>query len=312
MKTYNVLVTGHNSMIGRATCKDLHEKGYMVTHLPRGSFDLTDSSISQIDCPVNIDCIIHLAGHNGGLAYNASHPSVIYNKTVQMGLNVINLAVNNNINKIIFIVPSCALEPSENEVDEKALFTGRPHPSVECHGMAKRAVVEAGRQWEKQFGGKFITVICQNSFGPHDNFKESGKVVSGLISKFVNAKEQNLESVSIWGNGSPLREFIYCKDVGKGLVNILENYNSSEPIILNSGYEISIRDLALKIKEIVGYTGKLTFDTSKPNGQMRKSMSTKRTKELLKLEITDFDVALKETVDWYIESRKNEQLVSNS
>jgi GDP-L-fucose synthase len=312
MRDSNILVTGYNSMIGKATVEELVKNHYMATHLPRGAFDLTDSYVSGINLSKKVDCIIHLAGHNGGLAYNASHPSVIYNRTVQMGLNVINLAVNNNIAKIIFIVPSCALEPSENEVDENSLFTGRPHPSVECHGMAKRAVVEAGRQWEKQFGGKFITVICQNSFGPYDNFKESGKVVSGLISKFVNAKEHNLESVSIWGNGSPLREFIYCKDVGKGLVNVLEHYDSSEPIILNSGYEISIRDLALKIKEMVGYNGKLTFDTSKPNGQLRKSMSTKKTRELLKLEITDFDVALKETIDWYIESRKNEQRISNS
>lgn len=310
MENKKILVTGHNSMIGRATVNKLIEN-YDVVMLERNLFDLTDSRVSETELP-KTDCIIHLAGHNGGISYNESNPSDIYNKTVQMGINVINLAIKNEIKKIVFIVPSCALEPSNETVDENALFSGRPHPSVACHGMAKRAVVEAGKHWAKQHSGKFVTVICQNSMGPYDNFKSSGKVVSGLISKFVNAIENNLPEVIIWGTGEPKREFIYCKDVASGIVEIMEKYNDDRPLILNSGYEISIKDLALKIKDITGYCGDVVFDITKPDGQMRKSMCTKRTKELLDINFTDFDVALKETIDWYMESRKNEINSCNS
>ena len=305
----NILVTGSTSMIGRQTLSALVKNGFNAVPLPR-AYDLTYGNWATEF--KNIDCIIHLAGYNGGIAYNDQYPLNIFDKTVRMGLNVISLAIKNNINKIIFIVPSCALAPSQEQVDESAFYRGRPHKSVACHGMAKRTVAEAGLHWAKQYGGKFVTVIGQNSFGPHDNFEESGKVVSGLISKIVKAKKDNLPETVIWGTGSPLREFIYCKDMANGLVEVLKKYEEDYPIILNSGYEISILDLAYKISKIVGYEGMIVCDTSKPDGQMRKSMSTKRMKEFLNVEITDFDIALQETVDWFLEKVKNEQPISNS
>jgi GDP-L-fucose synthase len=302
-----VLVTGSESMIGKQVVKKLIDERFCIEEFPHDdSHDLLDSySTDKIFIEASPDYVIHLAGKNGGIDMNSKIPAEIFYKTVTMGLNVINASVKAGVKKIIFIVPSCALNPDAVEASENDLYEGRPHISVECHGLAKRAVEAYGRQVEKQYGIKFVTCIANNSFGPFDNFSSGGKVISGMIKKFYEAKKNNEPSLTLWGTGKPLREFIYCKDIAEGLIQVMKIYNIYSPINLTSDYEISIKDLAYKIKDIIGYNGVIIFDTAKQDGQMRKKMNSDKMKKYLDFAITDFDVALKETIDWYISTLEN-------
>lgn len=300
-----VLVTGSTSMIGTQVVKLLKEEGKDVFEFPHNrNFDLLDyDSTESHFLKYYPDVVIHLAGKNGGLAMNQEMPTTIFYNTVTMGLNVINASVAVGVKKFIFIVPSCALDPNTSEACEDDLYRGLPHPSVECHGGAKRAVETYLRQAEKKFGMKAVTCIANNSFGPLDNFSSGGKVISGMIKKFHDAKMKKEKEVILWGTGQPLREFIYCKDIARGLVDIVDIDNIPSPINLTSDYEISIFDLAYKIKNFVGYDGDIIFDTSKPDGQMRKKMSSVKMKQYLNIEITPFDEALQETINWFIGQR---------
>jgi GDP-L-fucose synthase len=300
-----ILITGHNSMIGRSLV-DLLNKDELV--LPnREEFDyrhLCDTDyIIRENKPEEV---YMLAGVNGSISFNSTNKYDIFKDTIQIGLNTIDSCVKYGVKKVLFIVPSCALQPSDEESFEEDLKLGNPHPSVACHGVAKRVVNICGEYAREQHGLNFITVICQNSFGPHDRFDPvRGKVVSNLIKRFVDAKNNNDSEIVIWGSGKVLREFIYCKDVSKSLIQLMSDYNEAEPINLTSNFEISIKELAEKIKDIVGYEGGLVFDTSKPDGQMRKKLNSARMSKYVKIDFTDFDIALKETVDWYLENKND-------
>lgn len=309
----NILITGANSMIGRQITQVIDESKYNIFPINKEDLDLlVAEDVKSEFMNIKPDIVLHLATRSGGISENLRIPFDIYNETLRMGINVINASLDVNLEKFVFIVPSCALNPESSELFEKDLYEGKPHPSVECHGMAKRAVECAGRMANKQFGLNFVTCIANNSFGPYDRFSTGGKVISGMIQKFYNAKINNNPYVELLGTGKPLREFIYCKDVAQGLYQVIESTENFSPINLTSDYEISIHDLAYKIKNIINYEGDILFDSSKPDGQMRKKMNSDKMRQYLDINITDFDVALKETIDWYVESRKNEQLVSNS
>lgn len=300
-----VLVTGSKSMVGRATIEKLKEKNYDVIGASREDCDFLQlDQVRGLFTANKPDVCISLVGHNGGINFNNKYPFDIYAQTTLTGINTVLSCVENNVDKIIFVVPSCALNPSDDMSTEYDLYSGQPHQSVACHGLAKRSVVDALYFASKQYQISTNIVIGQNSFGPFDRFDdERGKVVSGLIRRIVNAKINREDSVVIWGTGKPLREFLYCKDFGAGLVSVLESTNVKRDICITSGYEISIRDLAEKIKLFSGYEGELIFDETKPDGQMRKRLSRDMMDNCLDFAITDFDVALKETIDWYISTK---------
>jgi nucleoside-diphosphate-sugar epimerase len=300
-----VLVSGGNSMIGRATIEKLKEKNYDVVGVSRQDCDFLQlDQVRSLFVAHKPDIYISLVGTNGGISYNKNYPFDIYAQTTLTGMNGVLACIENGVKKILYIVPSCALNPSEYTSIEQDLYYGRPHQSVECHGLAKRSVVDCINFAVRQYGNSGLwanIIIGQNSFGPYDRFDdERGKVVSGLIRRIVQAKINREDSVVIWGTGKPLREFLYCKDFAAGIVSTLESENVKRDIIITSGYEISIKELAEKIKLFSGYEGELVFDTTKQDGQMRKRLSREMMDNCLDFTITDFDVALKETIDWYI------------
>lgn len=306
-----VLVTGSKSMIGRATIEKLKEKNYDVVGASREDCDFLQlDQVRGLFTAHKPDIHISLIGMNGGISYNKNYPFDIYAQTTLTGINSVLACVENGVKKILYIVPSCALNPSEDISNEQDLYYGRPHQSVECHGLAKRSVVDCINFAVRQYGNTGLwanIIIGQNSFGPFDRFDdERGKVVSGLIRRIVQAKINKEDSVVIWGTGKPLREFLYCKDFAAGILSTLESENVKRDIIITSGYEISIKELAEKIKLLSGYDGELVFDTSKQDGQMRKRLSMEIMKNCLNFPITDFDVALKETIDWYISTLEKE------
>ena len=299
----SVLVTGGTSMIGRHTIDVLEDNGYHVIAPKKEELNLLDNKSTQTFLydlydkflgPSPKYCI-HLAGWNGGIEWNKRYPYTIFDRTVNMMLNLTRYMPNSV--KLVSVISSCAYPDFGNEMEEGSLWLGPANKTVECHGHAKRMFDTINRCLNKQFGHKAVSAIVNNSFGPYDSYHpDKTKVVGALIRKFVEAEQKSQSEVICWGTGQPLREFIYAKDVAVGLVKIMEGYEDSDkPINLTSGQEISIKGLTEMIAECVGYTGNIVWDTTKADGQMRKKLKQSQ----LQFPITPFKQALHETIEWY-------------
>lgn len=306
-----VAVTGADSMIGRAVIEKLKKYNAKIRPIPHRAYDLmdekqasmalypyiynSDNTIPRTDC-----FLIHLATSSGNIGFNQKYPADVYYNTTKINLLTLHYAHKHNYTKVVSVISSCAIGESREELLESDLWIGPPNETVECHGLAKRTLDAYSRMLRKQNGFNAVTCILQNSFGPYDSVDlNKTKVVMSLIKKYVDAKRQNLPEVVNWGTGSPLREFVYCKDAAEGIIQTLMCYNEETPINIASDEEVSIRDLSDLIKYLVGYTGKIVWDTTKADGQMRKKLNTKKMHTYLDLKFTNLSDALKETIKWY-------------
>lgn len=322
LRNKTIALTGPSSMLGKNISIILEGRGANVLPVPHKNeegnilCDLTQPNSFPYgfwnDGEVN--ALIHLASKSGGILANAKEPYEIYRQTMLMGINVFdeciyyNTKLGGKLEKIVFVISSCALCPSDETSYEDDLYQGTPHPSIECHGAAKRGLETLGRQLQKQYGIEFVSCIGQNSFGAFDKFNLGGKVIGGIIQRMFDAKENGDLFFDCYGSGKPLREFLYAPDFAEGVVQVLERYSDVSPINLTSGTEISIGDLAHLIAEIIGYEGNIQFDTSKPDGQMRKRLSKEKMDQYLDVPITNLKEALTETISWYSDNRNKENL----
>jgi len=212
LENKRVLVTGGTSMIGRSIIQNLKEFQVKVDNVPHSECNLLDyEQIFQRIEQFKPDYVIHAAGWNGGIEWNKTYPATIYHRTALMALNVFEAAsLQPNIKKIVGILASCSYpDMSTPAYQEKDLWNGKPNPTVECHGLAKRIQADFGRQITKQFNIPCISCILNNCYGPYDSFHPAKtKVVGALIRRIVEAKQQNLSDITCWGTGAPLREFI--------------------------------------------------------------------------------------------------------
>jgi GDP-L-fucose synthase len=310
MTIKRVLVTGGKSMIGRAIVKNLISRNICVNSMSHEQCDLLnyDETYNYINDYMP-DCVIHAAGWNGGIEWNKLYPATIYYRTALMALNVYqSCAMVSSVKKVLGLLASCSYpDMSTSEYSETELWQGKPNPTVECHGLSKRIIADFGRQVSKQYPTiKCVSCIVNNSYGPYDSFNPNKtKVVGALIKKIVEAKQRNLESIVCWGTGKPLREFIYSQDVGNAVVKCLLEYNNVQyPINITSGEEVSIKELTLIICDIVGYNGNVLWDTNKPDGQMKKSISNKKFQQLFPdFKFTRLRDGLQETIEWYINNK---------
>lgn len=292
-----ILLTGGSSMIGRAIAENLQD--YKVLAPTHRELDLMyKDAIEWVDRTERPDIVIHCAGFNGGIAFNRKYPADIYHNTLYMGLNV--LKACRRAKKIVFLLPSCAYPPHTSEPER--LWEGKPHESVECHGLAKRAIVDYGRMLHKQYGVEFVPICLNNCFGPHSKFDaENSKVVEAFITKFYEAKKANQPTVTCWGTGQTRRSFLYSKDAGRMITELaLHHVNCGVPYNISPSSEITIKQLAEKVKNIMGYEGNIYWDLSKPDGQDAKPMQS-----YFKLGFTPFEDALRETIEWYINERRS-------
>lgn len=298
-----IMVTGASSMIGAAICEQL-EIDNKVDRVLHSECDLLDYK-QVLDRVVRFGPthIVHAAGWNGGISWNKKFPATIYQRTVQMGLNIYTAAIESkyHIEKILGILASCSYPDSAEGVYNPAdLHDGLPNPTVECHGLAKRTLFDYGRQVYKQHGIPCIAAILTNAYGPGDSFHpEKTKVVGALIRKFVEAKQSNTPAVTCWGTGAPKRQLIYSQDAASGIIGALDNYfDYFSPINIGSPDEVSIKELTLLIADIVGYDGKIEWDISKPDGQMRKFIVCDNFCP------TTLEFGLKQTIDWYVDNKE--------
>ena len=251
------------------------------------------------------DVVIHLAAHVGGIGLNQVAPAELFYDNAIMGIMLMHESRKAGVKKFVQIGTICAYpKNTPTPFKEEELWNGYPEDTNAPYGLAKKMLLVQAQAYRKQYGFNAIYLLPVNLYGPGDNFKEdSSHVIPALIKKFVLAKEERKQSVTVWGTGNPTREFLYVEDAARAVVMAMEKHDKPEPINLGSGNEISIRELAFLIQRRTGYKGKVLFDPSKPDGQPRRRLDVSRAKKLFGFEAkTDFDKGLTETIEWYKKS----------
>ena len=251
--------------------------------------------------------IIHLAARVGGIGINREHPAGFFYDNLMMGVELMHQAWQCGTGKFIALGTVCAY-PKFTPVpfQEDDLWNGYPEETNAPYGLAKKMLLVQAQAYRQEYGYNAIFLLPVNLYGPRDNFNPaSSHVIPALIRKCLEAQEQGEQEIVVWGDGSPTREFLYVEDAAEGILLASEKYNGPDPVNLGSGYEISIKDLVEMIARQTGFTGRLVWDTSKPNGQPRRGLNVSRAERLFGFHAsTAFEEGLHRTIEWYRQNRK--------
>jgi GDP-L-fucose synthase len=300
----SVLVTGGAGFLGSRVVEKLKERGCRGVFVPRSrEYDLRErDDIRRAIKDAAPEVIIHLAARVGGIGANRAHPAEYFYDNLMMGVQLLHEAWQAGVDKLVAIGTVCAY-PKYTPVpfDEDHLWDGYPEETNAPYGLAKKMLLVQSQAYRQQYGYNSIFLLPVNLYGPGDNFDpESSHVIPALIKKCVDAVESGDEAVEVWGDGSPTREFLYVDDAAEGILLAAERYNDSLPVNLGSSSEISIKELVEIITRLTGFTGKILWDTTKPNGQPRRKLDTSRAERAFGFRArTDFATGLERTVDWY-------------
>ena len=303
-----VCVTGGAGFLGTHLLANLRAKGAGDIFVPKyEDYDLVQpDDIARMLEDSAPDIIIHLAAHVGGIGANMAKPAEFFYDNLMMGVQLMHQAYQRGVEKFVAIGTICAY-PKFTPIPfkEEHLWDGYPEETNAPYGLAKKMLLVQSQAYRKQYGFNSIYLLPVNLYGPRDNFNpKSSHVIPALIHKCYEAKLNHTTEVVIWGDGSPTREFIYAGDAAEGIVMAAEKYDGPEPVNIGSGMEISIKDLAELIARLIGYEGKLVYDTSKPNGQPRRALDVSRAREYFGFTAKmSFEDGLKQTIDYYISNR---------
>jgi GDP-L-fucose synthase len=299
-----VMVTGGAGFLGRGVVSGLASAGGDVFVPRTRDFDLrTTDGISGALATGKPDIVVHLAAVVGGIGANRAHPGRFFYENAIMGIELMEQSRRAGVEKFVAVGTVCSY-PKHTPVPfrEDDLWTGYPEETNAPYGLAKKMLLVQAQAYREEYGFNAVYLIPVNLYGPEDNFNpETSHVIPALIRKFVEAKEVGAREVECWGTGSPTREFIYVDDAARGIRLATERYDDPDPINLGSGKEISIRDLAEKIRLLVGYEGEIAWDASKPDGQPRRRLDTSRAERAFgfRAEVS-LEEGLRRTVDWYL------------
>jgi GDP-L-fucose synthase len=299
-----VLVTGGAGFLGSKVVEKLEERGCRRIFVPRSrEYDLRDrDDIRRAIKDAAPDMVIHLAARVGGIGANQAHPAEYFYDNLMMGVQLLHEAWRAGVRKFVAIGTVCAY-PKYAPVpfQEDDLWNGYPEETNAPYGLAKKMLLVQSQAYRQQYGYNSIFLLPVNLYGPGDNFDPaSSHVIPALIKKCVGAIERDDDTIEVWGDGSPTREFLYVDDAAEGILLAAERYNDSPPVNLGSGSEISIKELVETIARLTGFTGKILWDTTKPNGQPRRKLDTSRAIRAFGFQAsTDFNTGLSRTVAWY-------------
>ncbi|MSR76469.1 MAG: GDP-L-fucose synthase [Candidatus Ryanbacteria bacterium] len=304
-----ILVTGGAGFLGSFVVEELMRSGVKKENIfiPHSKeYDLRDKAICQ-KVVAGQDVVIHLAANVGGIGYNREKPGELFYDNLMMGAQILDAAHRAGAEKFVGLATICSY-PKFTPVPfrEEDIWNGYPEETNAPYGLAKKMLLVQAQAYRLQYGFSAITLFPVNLYGPRDNFNlDSSHVIPALIRKAIEARDGGKASIEAWGTGTPTREFLYVEDAARAIVLATQKYDKPDPVNLGSGMEISIKDLTEKVCKLVGFTGQIKWDNSKPDGQPRRMLDiSKAEKEFDFRARTNFDEGLAKTIQWY-ESHTN-------
>jgi len=305
---HRVCVTGGAGFLGSFVQETLRLRGAADIFIPHiEDYDLTQrADIERMLADAKPDVIIHLAALAGGIGANRARPAEFFYKNLMMGVPLVHAAWERGIEKFVIIGTICAY-PKFTPVPfkEENLWDGYPEETNAPYGLAKKMLLVQAQAYREQYGFNAIYLLPVNLYGPRDNFNlDTSHVIPALIRKMIEAQQRGDETVTLWGDGSPTREFFYAGDAARGIVMAAERYSGSEPVNLGAGMEISIKDLAKLVAKLTGFDGEIVWDTSKPNGQPRRGLDVSRARDYFGFQAEmPFEEGLRRTIEWFKENQ---------
>jgi GDP-L-fucose synthase len=299
-----VMVTGGSGFLGRHVVAALERHGCPdVVVVRKAQHDLThEPDVIRLFEDARPDIVVHLAAVVGGIGANRESPGRFFYQNVMMGVLTMERARLAGVGKFVGVGTICAY-PKQAPVPflERDLWNGYPEETNAPYGIAKKMLLVQGQAYRQEYGFNAIHLLPVNLYGPHDNFDPSSShVIPALVRKCLEAIEAGADEVVCWGTGNATREFLYVEDCADAIVLAAEQYDRPEPVNLGAGFEISIRDLAELIAELTGFSGRLVFDPTKPDGQPRRSLDVSRARDSFGfVATTDFRTGLARTIEWY-------------
>ncbi|CAN5207821.1 GDP-L-fucose synthase [soil metagenome] len=300
-----VYVAGHRGLVGSALFRRLESAGYerLVTR-SRNELELLDArAVDEFFESEKPEYVFLAAARVGGILANDTYPVEFLQDNLRVQLNVIEAAYRHGVEKLLFLGSSCIYpKHAPQPMKEEYLLTGELEPTNEPYAIAKIAGIELCKSYNRQHGTDYISVMPTNLYGPGDNFDlQTSHVLPALIRKFHDAKERGDESVTVWGTGEPRREFLHVDDLADACVYLMDNYSGSEIVNIGVGEDVSIRELAELVRDVVGYEGGIVHDASKPDGAPRKLLDVSRLRGLGWEAGIPLRKGVEDTYRWYVE-----------
>lgn len=305
-KSSKIYIAGHRGLVGSAIVRKLEEKGYTnLVYRTSKELDLRDkNAVDTFFSEEKPEFVFMAAAKVGGIIANNEYPADFIRDNLMIQTNVIDASYRNTVKKLLFLGSTCIYPKlAQQPIKEEYLLTGELEPTNDAYAIAKIAGIKMCQSYNRQYGTQYISVMPTNLYGPQDNYDlRTSHVLPALIRKFHEAKESNAASVEVWGTGTPKREFLYSDDLADACVFLMNNYSGNEIVNIGVGKDLPIKELAEKIKDVVGFKGEIHFDTSKPDGTLRKLVDVTRLNTLGWQATTSLDEGLKKAYRWFLEN----------
>lgn len=307
-KNSRVYIAGHRGLVGSAIVRNLEAKGFTnIITRTHGELDLTNQDkVRRFFEEEKPEYVFLAAAKVGGIHANNIYPADFIYENLMIQSNVIKAAHDFKVNKLLFLGSTCIYpKMAPQPIREEYILTGALEETNEAYAIAKIAGLEMCKFFKRQYGDNFISCMPTNLYGPNDNFDlKSSHVLPALIRKFHEAKVSGNDVVEVWGTGSPLREFIYVDDMAEACVFLMENYDGEQHVNIGTGEEVSIRQLAETIKEVIGFKGELVFNSDMPDGTPRKLTTVDKLHDLGFMHKVSLNEGIKLAYEWFLKEFK--------
>ena len=301
-----IYVAGHRGLVGSAIVRNLEDKGYKnIIYRTHKELDLTNQeAVRRFFEEEKPEYVFLAAAKVGGIHANNTYPADFIYENLMIQNNVIKAAHDFEVKKLLFLGSTCIYpKMAPQPIKDEYLLTGSLEETNEAYAVAKIAGLEMCKFFKRQYGDNFISCMPTNLYGPNDNFDlKNSHVLPALIRKFHEAKVNNSEAVEVWGTGTPLREFLYVDDMADACVFLMENYDGEQHVNIGTGEEVSIRELAETVKEVVGFDGELVFNTEMPDGTPRKLTTVDKLHGLGWKHKVSLDKGIRLAYNWFLEN----------